>query len=80
LHSVAMRLALPAGERRAVVSDNQFQSLHHGTLVIGDQLPAVVSKKRCHVERSAATKCEAWGQAFKHLWFISSGEIDPKLI
>jgi hypothetical protein len=26
LHRVAMRLALPAGERRAVVSDHQFQS------------------------------------------------------
>jgi hypothetical protein len=24
LHSVAMRLALPAGERRAVLSDGQF--------------------------------------------------------
>jgi hypothetical protein len=26
LHRVAMRLALPAGERRAVISDDQFQS------------------------------------------------------
>jgi len=22
----------------------------------------------CHVKRSAATKCGAWGQAFNHLW------------
>src|SRR5215831_78822 len=29
LHRIAMRLALPAGERRAVVSDDQFQSAHH---------------------------------------------------
>jgi hypothetical protein len=29
LNSVAMRLALPAGERRAVVSDDQFQSPWH---------------------------------------------------
>ena len=68
LNSVAMRLALPAGERRTVVGDDQFQSLHHGTLVIGDQLPAVISKKL--VILSGA----------KHLCFISSGEIDPKLI
>jgi len=35
LHCVAMRLALPAGERRAVVRDYQFQSPCHGVLVIG---------------------------------------------
>ena len=29
LHRVAMRLALPAGERRAIVSDDQFQSSRH---------------------------------------------------
>ena len=29
LNGVAMRLALPAGERRAVVRDNEFQPLRH---------------------------------------------------
>jgi hypothetical protein len=30
LDRVAMRLALPASERRAVISDDQFQSPRHG--------------------------------------------------
>jgi hypothetical protein len=29
LHCVAMRLALPAGERRAIISNDQFQSSRH---------------------------------------------------
>ena len=32
LYRVAMRLALPAGERRTVVSDDEFQSARHGNV------------------------------------------------
>ena len=37
LDRVAVRLALPSGEWRAVVSDNEFQPSCHSILVIGDQ-------------------------------------------
>ena len=37
----------------------------------------LVSHSRCHIERSAATKCKAWGQAFEQLWSISLC-IDPE--
>ena len=37
LHRVAMRLALPAGEWCAVVSDDYFQSSRHGNLVMSDR-------------------------------------------
>jgi len=37
LDGIAMRLALPTGERRAIVRDNEFQPSCHSMLVIGDQ-------------------------------------------
>jgi len=36
LDRVAVRLALPSGEWRTVVSDNEFQPSCHSILVIGD--------------------------------------------
>jgi hypothetical protein len=37
LDSIAMRLALPTGKRRAIVRNNQFQSSEHGDLVISER-------------------------------------------
>jgi hypothetical protein len=37
LDSIAMRLALPTGERRAIVRDDEFQPSCHSIFVMGDQ-------------------------------------------
>jgi hypothetical protein len=37
LDSIAMRLALPTGELRAIVRDDEFQPSCHSIFVMGDQ-------------------------------------------
>jgi hypothetical protein len=37
LNGIAMRLALPTGEWRTVIRDDEFQPSCHSMLVIGDQ-------------------------------------------
>src|SRR5438093_9069036 len=44
LDRVAMRLALPTGERRTVIRDDEFQPSCHSMLVIGDQRTVIGSE------------------------------------
>ena len=66
LHRVAMRLALPAGEWRAVVSDDQFQSSR------------LVGTLRCGV-RSAQRADPTHGLISRHSLQLCSADFSDRL-
>jgi hypothetical protein len=51
LHRVTMRLALPASDRRTVISDDKFQSAAHTNLVFGDGSEVLVKALSCPPRR-----------------------------
>ena len=74
LYRVAMRLALPAGERRTVVSDDEFQSPRHGNVYDFLHATENMPKRRedaCALQKLPRNNSIAFDE-FRTEWFGSA--------
>src|ERR1041384_5111358 len=67
LHRVAMRLALPAGEHRAVVGNDEFQSARHGNGYEATLLSHFTRSRTCQSDPRARAQSKSFRETVQTL-------------